>query len=118
MPMSQQLRELPLKRRGVRFATALRNALMASAAVAALARAQTTALPPALQTIVYRNAPFIMHETRTGTYPLGGVDHMLRVDFDGTTYGPGKASRASDRGAIVDRTATWRRKPALAMARR
>lgn len=67
--------------------------------------AQTTTLPEGLREVVHRNAPFIVHETFNSVDPVGGSDHMLRVDFDGTTFGPGKAATAASRTASVDRTA-------------
>lgn len=52
--------------------------------------AQTVDLPPNLKTVVYRNAPFIVHETNPASYPPGAIDHLLKVDFDGTYDGTTK----------------------------
>lgn len=70
------------------------------------ATAQTTSVPSGLRSVVYRDAPYVIAETFLSANPVGGSDHMLRVDFDGSTYGPGKAANGANRALIGDRTAT------------
>src|SRR5438045_4093477 len=46
------------------------------------AGARGQAIPPALKTVVYRHAPFVIHEVKKGTQNKRAVDHMLTTDFD------------------------------------
>lgn len=73
--------------------------LMSSVAIA-----QTIDIPRALESVAYRNAPFVIHETFNSASPVLPTDHMVRVDLDGSDFGPGQYAAAVN--GTVDRTAT------------
>jgi hypothetical protein len=85
---------------------ALVAALSGTVPATRVAEAQTTALPGPLQTIVYRNAPFVLHETFLSANPVGASDHMLREDFNGNHVGYSKTADAANRAFVGDRTAS------------
>lgn len=53
-------------------------------------------LPPQLRSVVYRYAPYLIHETKHAVIVPRQVDHLLATDFDGNRYGPDNTDNAAD----------------------
>lgn len=89
-----------------RMVSALAITVAALLAAPCVLQSQTVDLPSALKAVVYRNAPFFVHEEFLSASPVGASDHMLREDFDHNHDGTRKAEDAADRSLSVDRTAS------------
>lgn len=53
-------------------------------------------IPPALKIVVYRHAPFVIHEVKKGNTNKRAVDHMLTTDFDGNRNGADNAANGAN----------------------